>query len=192
MRQSILTMVVLLLLGAFALAGCGGDDDGSATGGGNAGNGTAADAGGGNEGAGSPDGGEAGGGEAQQIEATSESKDEYVAKANALCRKRMRQISADVASLSGDLPANADQEVALRRLVKGVVAPSLEAEAEELRELGAPEGAEQQIEAIVRALEAAVAEARKRPKAFINRSPALAQAQRLAREYGIDACGSAS
>lgn len=176
MNQAIRVIGVCLLLSGFVVAGCGGDDDGSggegATAGAEAGNGQS----------------ESADGSGGELEPTSESKEEYVAEANALCRKQKKQIQADLSKLLQTLPEGSPQASA-RKIVEEGLTPGLEAEVEGLRELGAPEGDEEQIEALLVAIEATLAEAREDPKAFVGNASAFAKTRKLAGEYGIGQCG---
>lgn len=182
MSGSIRVFGVCLLLAGLVVAGCGGDDD-STTAGGGGDNGSAAAGGEGS------DGGDRG--DSSAVEATSESKEEYVAKANALCKKRKLQVQADLLRLFKRLSADGppDPEANASKIVEEGVAPGLEAEVRELRELGAPEGDEDQVEELLTAIEASFGEAREDPEAFVNDPAAFMDTRRLAREYGIDQCG---
>ena len=184
MRRSIAALTVCLLLSGLLAAGCGEDSSTTAAGDGSA------------EG-----GREAGGSDvpaAPEVQPTSESKAEYTAKANALCKKRKRQIQADLMRIFKEVQeeegsqSQQQQQAGLRKLVEDAVAPGLEAEAEELRELGAPQGDEAQVEEVLAAIEALVAEMRETPQAFATNPAAFEKAQRPARKYGIGACGSVS
>lgn len=182
MSNSIRAAGVCLLAVGVMIAGCG-DDDGSAIGGPT----TDAGANGGQTGS-------AASASAGKLEPTSESKEEYVAKANALCKKRRQRLQADLKKAFEEAQdaEGSEQQQALRGLVVDLVAPGMEAETDELRELGAPEEDAARVEAIVAAIEAVAAEAREDPRAFATDSSALAEVQRLARRYGIAECGRAS
>lgn len=167
-----------LLLCGVLLAGCGGDDDG--TGGEGATAGAEADSGQ-SRSAGGSDG---------ELEPTPESKEDYVAKANALCSKRRKQIQAELSEFFQEAQGDeAQRRAVLRGLVEETVAPGLKAEAEELRRLGAPQEDVGEVEAVIAAIEAVAAEARKDPETFAENPAALNEAQRLARSYGIGQCG---
>jgi hypothetical protein len=182
MKQAIRVFGVCLLVAGFMVAGCGGDEESSPAGG-------AADAG--QEVGDSPDasGGSPDTTQTPEVEPTSEAKAKYVVKANALCEKRQRQIQDDLKRIVKGLPADGDERAGLARVVEQAFAPGLEAELDELHELGAPQGDETQIEEIFAAIEAVIAEMRENPAAF-GRSPnGFAQIQELTGSYGIDACG---
>jgi len=180
MKEAIRVSGVCLLLAGFVLAGCGGGDE-STPAGSAAGNGSGQEAGG--------SGGSVDSGETPEIEPTSETKAKYVAKANAICEKRRKQIRAQLTRVVKALPKNSGEEAGLDNVVEDAFAPGLEAELDELLELGAPQGGEEQIEEIFAAIEAVIAEMREDPAAF-GRSPnSFKESERLTAAYGIDECG---
>ncbi len=142
----------------------------------------------------SPGAAESPGAPAPKAESTSaESKADFIVKTNALCAKRLQQIQTDVREIFESAKGEGSQQAALLKLVDDAIAPGLEAEADELGALEPPQGDAGKIEEIVAAIEAAVAEARKDPQAFLtNSTAALAKPQQLARAYGIGSCGRAS
>jgi hypothetical protein len=91
--------------------------------------------------------------------------------------------------VSAALAGEGGQRATVHKLVDGVIAPGLEAEADELRALNGPRGAQKKIQAIAAAIDAAAAKARKDPQAFVTDATAtLAKAQRLARAYDVNNC----
>jgi len=193
MRKSILAFAACLLLSiAPVAAGCGGGDrEGSTAGGREAATGSeAGDREGDSRSAdGSRDSGEAGG-----SKPTSEPESGFVAEANALCRKQKRQIKVRADAIVQSATGKGEQmrQAALRRLILAAIVPGLEAEAEQLKALQAPPGDEEGVEGVVAAIESVLAEARKDPTAFLGNAGAFDEPHRLAREYGIGACGTPS
>jgi hypothetical protein len=184
MRGSIAALVACLLLAGVALAGCGGGGEGTTAGGGGA---AGTGAGGGEEKSRGGGGAEpSGGGAKESAEPTSEAKAEFLDKAGAFCDKQRRKLTAKLRRALQGRPA------ALRRIAKDSIGPAMQAEAEEIRALGAPEGDEEQVEAIAAALEAIAAKARKDPAGLVANPSAFEKAQKLAGEYGIGACGTAA
>lgn len=182
MTQTIRVFGVCLLLLGFTIAGCGDDDDGSATNGGATAGAEAEDA---------PQGESNEGGSGEELEPTSESIQEYVKKANALCRKRKLQVQADVSKVISQISdeEEASKSAIARKVVEEGLAPGMEAEVEELREFGAPSDDVGQVEEFLVAIEATVAKAREDPSAFVNDQAAFVDTQRLAGELGIGQCG---
>jgi len=187
----------MLLLGA-AITGCGGGGDSSTAGGSSvagseAGDGSAAGEGAAERPNGAEEGEASGGGEPPPVRPTSESKEQFVAKASRLCGRRKRELMSGTAKLLGKGASGRSPEEAQRDLAQEVIAPAFEAEASELRKLGAPRGDQKRVAAIVAEIETMAAGARRNPAAFFAVSPAeFRKRNRLAREYGIGACGALS
>ena len=191
MRGSVAVLVACLLLSGAVLAGCGGggDKEGSTT---TAAGGEVAAKGEGGEGAarsGSTEASESGG--AAQT-AKPQSKAEFVTAANALCTKWQRQAQTKLTALFKSASAEGSKQAAMQRIVEKAIAPTMEAEAEGLRALGAPQGEEEEVEAVAAAIEAVVDEARQDPTAFVTDANAFKSAEHAARAYGIGACGRVS
>lgn len=187
--KSVPAFVLCLLLGvAVLLAGCGGGGGGNSTGGGaGAVAGQKGGAGGGEAG-----GESSSGGEESRVAPTSESKQEFVAKATGLCKKQQKAMQANAgkffkkARKSSSVQANQD------RFVKQVLAPGFEAEVEALRKLGAPEGEEEQVEAVLAAIELAIEEARRDPPSYFEGAAVFKEASRVPAAYGVPVCGEIS
>jgi len=130
--------------------------------------------------------------EAGGSDGAAQTKAEFIAAANALCAKRRQRAQAKLSRIFRSAPRNESKQAGLQRTVETAIAPEMEAEAEELRALGAPRGDEEAVEAIVKALEAVVAEAREDPAAFVNQPGVFKSAERAARAYGLDVCGRVS
>jgi hypothetical protein len=116
------------------------------------------------------------------------SKVEFLRQADEICLSAESQIEAAADDLLAgkEDPAPAEvEEVAL-----SVVVPALESEVAAIGALGAPLGDGEQVEAILDATRAGIAEIKADPQALLNGAPeSLAQAERLARRYGSAQCG---
>ena len=191
MRRTISALATCLLLSGMLFAGCGGGNEASSTANTNtaASNGEAGESRGEAGGKESSTKGESGGGTQQ---AAPKSKAEFVAMANALCEKQRKQSQAKLSEIfkgSQETEQPSSQQAGMRQIADEAVAPAMEAEAEELRALGAPSGDEEQVEAIATALESVAAEAREDPKAFVMNPNAMKKSEAAADAYGIGACG---
>lgn len=188
MRGSIAALAACLLLLAVVVAGCGGGGgEGTTSGGGGA---ATSEANGGESGG--QGGGESSESSQETEEPVSEAKADFVAKANAFCEEQLKQLRPQLQKILGGGNGSkkpAAQQAALDRLAKEAIGPMMQAEAEELKALGAPEGDEEQVEAVVASLESIAAQARKNPKALVANVNVFVKAQKVAAEYGIDACG---
>jgi hypothetical protein len=132
------------------------------------------------------------GGEDSSTGGPSISKEAFIAKVDAICKRgngRVEVAFADFLEENKDLkrPKPADFE----GLVGDVLVPSVKREIEEVRALGAPDGDEEDVDEMVDALEEGVETAERNPKAVTNSSDAVfGIASRLAEEYGLEVCGS--
>ncbi|MGH2976238.1 MAG: hypothetical protein ACRDLL_15445 [Solirubrobacterales bacterium] len=136
-----------------------------------------------------------GGGDAS-ISTSTISKEAFIKKADAVCKKGFAQLQRGFAAY---LKENKKSIIALRHpsradyegLIGGVLVPNLEKEIEEIRALGAPSGDEDRIEEILTAFEEGIETAESNRKAVTNSSEAIfGIGSRLAKEYGLEVCGS--
>jgi hypothetical protein len=131
-----------------------------------------------------------GGGDGDTVTVSSMSKSQYVKKADRVCEEGTKNSEVDFGVFlkeeqSVKNPTKAD----FVKLVGTVVAPNVEAEVEELRELGAPRGDVGKVEAMLKAREESIAIAEEDPEAVIqNSEKVFGKASRVAGEYGLKAC----
>ncbi len=139
-----------------------------------------------------------GGGSASDstVTAGSLSKEAFVKKADAICTKGNARLQKGFATY---LRKNKKSIIALRHpskadyegLIGGVLVPNLEREIKEIRALGAPSGDEGRVEAIFTAWEEGIEVAANDPEAVKHSSEAIfGVGSRLAKEYGLEVCGS--
>ncbi len=119
------------------------------------------------------------------------SKEEFIAKADAICKESSERMATGFSKRLKDAkklvkPQNAE----LEKLVGDVMVPNIEREIEELRALGIPAGDEERVEAMIEALEEGVEVAERNPQAVTVSSDAVfGIAARIAAEYGLEVCG---
>lgn len=127
----------------------------------------------------------------ETITTSSLGKKEFVKQVNAICAKREKEV------LDGWEPyfkAHEDDDVPKGVLwanaQKAVMLPPVEAEIEEIRELGAPRGDEDQIEALLVSMQKAVdgTEEIEKVRSVFFTDPGFSRATVLASEYGIGEC----
>jgi len=120
------------------------------------------------------------------------SKEEFIAKADAICKKSNVRMAAGFSKRLKDARSLVKpQSPQLEKLVGEVMVPNLEREIRELRALGIPSGDSERIEAMLEALDEGVETAERNPKAVVASSDAVfGIAARLAGEYGLEVCGS--
>lgn len=159
--------LIALLFGALAIAliaGCGGGDDTSSTGG---------------------DSSES---------ASSLTKAEFIKQADAICEESNESVSAEAEEFAEEngidieKPTTAEQE----EVVSGVVAPAIREQAEKIDELGAPSGDEDEVAEIVEAVESGADEAEATPEVIVagKGGGPFEEAAELANAFGLKVCGS--
>jgi hypothetical protein len=119
------------------------------------------------------------------------SKEKFVAKADAICKKGTERMQAAIFAVLKH-PRNltkvskAEQE----KIVATAMVPSVSREVKELRALPIPEGDEDKVDAMITALEEGVETAERDPEAVTKSSDAVfGISSRIAGEYGLEACG---
>jgi hypothetical protein len=133
-----------------------------------------------------------GGGDDSSTNANAIPKAVFIKKADAVCtagNKKMEVAFAHFLEENKNIkhPSEADYV----SLVGKVVVPNVKREIKEVRALGAPEGDEDRVSAILEALEEGVETAEEDPQAAVSSSEAIfGISSRLAKEYGLEVCGS--
>jgi hypothetical protein len=131
-----------------------------------------------------------GGGDSTEVTAASISKAQFIKQAEAICESGNKQLQIDFAAfLKNNAGIEHPTEATYAELVNTVVAPDIEREVEELRELGAPSADLDQVQAMLDAREESVALAEEDPQAVTHNSEKVfAKASKLAKEYGMETC----
>jgi hypothetical protein len=118
------------------------------------------------------------------------SKDEFIAEADRICAAGDKEIDADAGAILG---AEARDErpspAQVKRIVDEAIAPGVQSQVDDIRALTPPEGDADQIAAFLEAAEAGVAALRDDPERLITDDDPLAEASRLAADYGLEVCG---
>jgi hypothetical protein len=120
-------------------------------------------------------------------------KTQYIKQGDAICKKGSESLSkeaeefAEANNVDTEKPTKQQQE----EVIETVVGPALQAQADELAELGAPAGEEARTAAIVDALETGATELEDNPGALLesNGKGPLDKANELANEFGFKQCG---
>jgi hypothetical protein len=167
MRKALMLLIVASLGCALAAAGCGGDDDDDDT--------TAA----------TTATTEATGGPGDEPL----SKEEFIKAADGICRQGDQEINREAGRTFGnERPSQQAQE----DFVTDTVLPNIQAQVDGIRALTPPEGDEDQVTAILDAAQRAIDETEDDPSALTQEgggSDPFAEANRLAQDYGLTACG---
>jgi len=142
-----------------------------------------------------------GGGGDDTSSASSESSDggssltkaEFIKEADAICSEGNEAVSTEAEEFAEEneidieKPTTAEQE----EVVSDVVAPAIQEQAEKIDELGAPSGEEDEVAAIVEAVESGAGEAEASPNTIVEGTGPgpFAEANKLANAYGLKVCG---
>lgn len=125
--------------------------------------------------------------------AASLTKSEFIAKANAICKKGNAEVESEFQAYAkkNGLKENAEPSTAQGvELAETILTPNIKGQSEELRALGAPSGDEEEITAMLDSLDQGVEEAEADPEAlFAGKSEPFKDASQKAQKYGLTACG---
>ena len=115
------------------------------------------------------------------------SKDDFVTQANQICAEGDKTLqTAGKAAFSGGKPSKSD----LQQFANDTVVPTIQGEIDGIEALGAPEGDEEQVNAITDAAQSAIDEVKADPSVFVaGDQDVFAEANKLANAYGLTECG---
>jgi CRISPR/Cas system-associated endoribonuclease Cas2/predicted small secreted protein len=133
-----------------------------------------------------------GGGDDSSSSSGSITKEEFIAKADAICKEgTQRMQKAIFVALKDKQSLTKLSQSEQEKLVTTVIVPSVKREVKELRALGTPDGDDEKADAMISALEEGVETAESNPEAVTSSSDVVfGISSRLAAEYGLEACGS--
>ena len=118
-------------------------------------------------------------------------KPQFLKQGNAICEKGNQQINAAAQKLFGKKnkqPSKADAT----KFATDTLIPSIQSSINGLKALGAPKGDEAKVNAIITSAQAALDKFKKDPALVAsNTAHPFKQSNKLARDYGLNVCGSA-
>jgi len=120
-------------------------------------------------------------------------KAEFIAQGDAICKdgEEEVEVEADAYAEENGIDTENPGPEDLETVVVEVFVPSLQNQADEIRELGLPEGAEEEAEEVLTALDDAIAGLEEDPAAaFAAGSSPLQEASEKAAAFGFEECGS--
>jgi hypothetical protein len=163
MRKALMVLVVAGIGAALVAAGCGGDDDATSA---------------------ATTTGATGSGGGEPL-----SKQEFISEADAICKQGDKEIAEAGREQFGNerQPSEEEQE----QFVTDTVIPNIQNQVDSIRSLTPPEGDEDQVTAILDAAQEGIAKGVQDPSSFTvgaGEDP-FAEANRLAQDYGLTACG---
>lgn len=134
-----------------------------------------------------------GGGDETTDETVTLTKVEFIKQGDAICQTGNKEIEEGFEEFAkeNNLPENKEpsKEQGVE-LVETVLLPSIQQQGEEIRELGAPEGDEEQVDELLTSLEDAVAEGEDDPESlFSGDTDPFGKPNQMASDYGFKVCG---
>jgi hypothetical protein len=121
------------------------------------------------------------------------SKEEFIAKADAICKQSNKRMEAAFGKFLKENPQlTKPTDPRFQQLVGEVMVPNLEREIEEMKALGVPDGDGEKVGAMIAALEEGLETAEDNPEVVTGSSSdtVFGIASRIAGEYGLEVCGS--
>lgn len=116
------------------------------------------------------------------------SKAQFIKQADAICRQADKQQNAALISAQKELKGKKQTQKEQEELVTDVGLPPIQEEAEQIADLGAPKGDEDEIAAIVSGIEEAVDKAEADPSKALE---SFARVDKMSTEYGFKDCAEA-
>jgi hypothetical protein len=120
-------------------------------------------------------------------------KTEFIKQGDAICKKGGESLNQEAEDFAkkNNIDINKPTKKQQEEVIETVVGPALQTQADELSELGVPDGEEDKTTAIVDALEAGAEELEDNPSALLENSGKgpLDKANELASEFGFKECG---
>jgi ABC-type phosphate/phosphonate transport system substrate-binding protein len=133
------------------------------------------------------------GGSDDSSSASSISKEEFIAKADAVCQRgNKRMEKALVGFLTKNKKIQKPSQADNKKFIVTVLVPSLRQEIKEIKALGVPDGDEEKVDAMIAALEEGLETAEDDPEVVAAGTADIVFgiASRLAGEFGLETCGS--
>jgi len=135
----------------------------------------------------------AGCGSSSDDSTSSLTKAEFIAQADAICKKGNDEIETDFEAFAKENGVQENEEPSKSQGVEiseTILVPNIENQSEELRELEVPTADEAEISAMLDSLDQGVEEAEEDPEAlFTSKSDPFGPANKKAKEYGLKVCG---
>lgn len=121
-------------------------------------------------------------------ETTSLTKAEFTKQANAACKEHAKERDELFKKVSNEIDASEVTRKDQEMLISDVLLPPYEKNIESLESLGAPEGDEEKIEALIEAMEGSIEKVEAQPLVALRTTTQFAEPNALAQKYGLDDC----
>jgi hypothetical protein len=120
-------------------------------------------------------------------------KTEFITQGDAICKKGSEEIEdeANAFAEENDIDTDKATKEEQEEVISGVLGPALQKQADEISALGAPDGEDEKVEAVIEALESGAEELEEDPGSLLEESGTgpLDEAHELAKEFGFKQCG---
>jgi hypothetical protein len=120
-------------------------------------------------------------------------KAEFIAQADAICKKGNAEIESDFEAFAKENGLKENQEPSKAQgveLVETTLVPNIQGQADELRALDPPSEDEAEVTAMLDSLDEGIEEAEADPEAlFASKTDPFGPANKIAKEYGLKVCG---
>ncbi len=120
------------------------------------------------------------------------SKAQFLKQGNAICEEGSKSINAEFEEFSKENNLSETKEPPKpvhEEAVEEILIPAISSQIEEVKALGTPEGDEGELEKLLTAEEEVLEEAEENPTSLFETSAKQKEANKLASEYGLTACG---
>jgi hypothetical protein len=120
------------------------------------------------------------------------SKAQFIKQADAICEKSNDKVGSEFESYAKEQGWDENKEPSKKQqeeAITDVVAPSVQTQVDEIKDLGTPAGDEDQVEAMLTAVEEGVETLEEDPSQLTEGKNPLAKGSKLARDYGLEKCG---
>jgi len=115
------------------------------------------------------------------------SKQEFLKQGNEICAKGNQELDQAAQKTFSGGPPSAEEASAF---VNDELIPNVEDQVSQLRDLSPPEGDEDEVNAILDAADEGLSKSEDDPAGVFQEGDPFAEANKLARDYGLVACGS--
>lgn len=115
-------------------------------------------------------------------------RSQFVKQANAMCKRQEEARNEVIRAAIEGKDQSKVLPLAQREKVILEILPPYEEVPKKLKALGAPEGDEAQVEAIIKAMEKAAREVKANPRAALESTKQFFQGNKLSSEYGLTEC----
>jgi hypothetical protein len=115
------------------------------------------------------------------------SKAEFEKQAAAICKKSEEERGKAIASVIENADPKGDQQAQQEQVIKKAM-PTYEEAAQQIEDLGAPEGQEEKVEALVEAMEEAADKSNADPHTAVASNVFFRKADKIAQEFKLSGC----